>query len=829
MGTWNFFKSRRVAMICAAMLTGASAFAQSATVKGVVADSLLHQGEPYASVRIFRQKQMTKPTAVLVTDINGAFKQQVSGRGSYTIVISAVGRKDVTRDFLVKGSETVNMDTLYISDDTHLLKGVTVTAQKPLVKMEVDKVSYNVENDIDSKTNSALDMLRKVPMVTVDGNDNITVNGSSSFKVYVDGKPNVMLSSNPGQILKNMPASAIKNIEVVTNPGAKYDAEGVGGVLNIVMNKVAGAAANTNSMSTTVRTMLSNRGVGGSVYAAVQQGKFGLSVNANAGHTKMKDMKVSTSREQTGSTNNSTMDMDMKNTNEVNFTMGNMNMSYEIDSLRLLSATVGVMGFNDDMTDPGTTSFKGGMYGSGYGYNSNTTQKMSHYSVNGSVDYQRTFAGHKDRMLTLSYLISSAPNKTKSTNSFDTSSLSQLLNLSDRYTDIHNNTLEQTFQLDYSTPMNSNLTLDAGAKYILRNNSSHSDYYSVNGDNRTWDEAASMNYKHSNDILAGYGEMSAKVNKWSAKAGLRYEHTWQHVKYLLGKGDNFDMNYGNLVPSGNLSYKISETQNIGLAYNMRITRPGITMLNPYVNNSDPTTLSYGNTNLDCEKAHNISLVYNTFSPKWVMNLTLRHSFCNNAIENYSFYDSNNILNTTYGNVVKNQQTGLNAYINWNASANTRIMMNGALQYVDLKSDQLGLSNNGWQGNLMMGLQQTLPWKLRLSANVMTSTKSYTLQGYSTGINIVMGSLSRSFINDRLNVTLTGVTPMWSENIEMKTMAKGKDFISHSVTNLPLRSVMLSFSYTIGGQKNIKKAQHTIVNDDLKQQQSQTETITNIMR
>ena len=117
------------------------------------------------------------------------------------------------------------------------LDGVTVTRMRRLVKADADKLSYDVKNDADAKASTVLDMLRKVPMVSVDGEDNITVNGSSSFKVYVDGKPNMMMSSAPSQVFKSMPATMVKSIEVVTNPGAKYDAEGGAGVLNIVMNR----------------------------------------------------------------------------------------------------------------------------------------------------------------------------------------------------------------------------------------------------------------------------------------------------------------------------------------------------------------------------------------------------------------------------------------------------------------------------------------------------------------------------------------------------------------------------------------------------------------
>ena len=114
-----------------------------------------------------------------------------------------------------------------------MLKGVEIVAQKPLVKVDVDKIEYNIEDDPDSKSNSILEMLRKVPLVTVDGEDNVQVNGSSSFKIHVNGKPNNMMSNNPKEVLKSMP-NTIKYIEVITSPGAKYDAEGIGGILNIV-------------------------------------------------------------------------------------------------------------------------------------------------------------------------------------------------------------------------------------------------------------------------------------------------------------------------------------------------------------------------------------------------------------------------------------------------------------------------------------------------------------------------------------------------------------------------------------------------------------------
>lgn len=261
---------------------------------------------------------------------------------------------------------------------------------------------------------------------------------------------------------------------------------------------------------------------------------------------------------------------------------------------------------------------------------------------------------------------------------------------------------------------------------------------------------------------------------------------------------------------------------------MRISRPGITYLNPYVDRTDPTSLTYGNTDLESEEAHNISLVYNLFTPKWILNLTLRQSICDNAIESYSFYEDN-ILNTTYGNIVKNRQTGLNAYVNWNAGAKTRIYMNGGVSYTDLRSETLDMKNNGWKANIMLGAQQTLPCKFRLSLNFIGSTKSQTLQGWSSGMDMLMATLSRSFLkDDRLNVSVMGVTPLSGSNLEFKSKTAGSDFVSYTTTSIPLRTVSLSVSWTFGKQHKSKTTKKTIQNTDVKDIKSQTEGLGNMI-
>ncbi len=262
---------------------------------------------------------------------------------------------------------------------------------------------------------------------------------------------------------------------------------------------------------------------------------------------------------------------------------------------------------------------------------------------------------------------------------------------------------------------------------------------------------------------------------------------------------------------------------------MRISRPGISYLNPYVDHSDPNSLSYGNTDLDVEKTHNLSLVYNLFGPKLMFNFNLHHNFTDNAIDQYSFYDGNtNLLNTTYGNIVKRHLSGANVYANWLAAKDTRLFVNGSLNYNHMSSDALALSSHGWQGNLMMGVQQTLPWEIKMGAYLITSSKSYTLQGWSSGFNMLSANLTKSFLNDRLSVSVQGMVGLSDGgNLKMETYSSGKDFNSHQTIKVPMSGVTLSLSYTFGNTKRQARQHVSKVTNDYIEQQTQGEMINNI--
>ena len=812
-------KQFRVYFVMILMSLSSVVMAQT-TVKGLLMDETLGENEPFATVRVFKAGKSEKPVAMFLTDENGQFSQEIKGKGQFDIVFSSIGKEDLRKTVALEGKGILNLDTLYIKENATMLKGVEIVAQKPLVKMEVDKMSYNVAEDEDSKSNTVLDMLRKVPMVTVDGQDNITVNGSSSFKVYVDGMPNVMFSSNPSMVFKSMPATAVKSIEVVTNPGAKYDAEGAAGVLNIIMNKQdPNAAQSMNGFNGTVRASAGTKQLGGSVFINGQQGKLTYSANVMTSYNK--PGTTETELEQLQDNGNSQL---MNSTSNVKtpFTMGSLTLGYQIDSMSVLNLTAQVNGMSIKSNGNSTTTINGNSYSNGFSYGSTTDMKNSRTSFNGSIDYQRFFNQDHTKSLSLTYQLNYSPATTETTNLFNTES--SIIDLANRYSENKNKTTNHTFQLDYSMPLGKGQTLSFGGKLQLHNASSDAKYFVKD----VYDPSSSSDYEYKNSILAGYGEYAGNFNKLGIKAGLRYEYTWQDVEYHLGNGEDFKKNYGSLVPTASLQYTLSQGSNLGLTYNMRISRPGISYLNPYVDKSNPIALTYGNPELDVEKNHNLSLVYNLFTPKLMVNLNLHHNFVDNAISQYSFYDSDNLLNTTYGNVVKRHQTGLNGYVNYLMTKDTRLFFNGGLNYTDLRSDALDQKNSGWTFNAMVGLQQTLPWDLKLSAFAITSTKSYTLQGWSGGFKLLPASLTKSLLKDKLSLSVSGLIGLNSGgNINIESYNSGKDFTSHTNVKVPISGVTFTVSYTFGNTK-LKTKQHTSrVENDFIEQQSQGEVINSI--
>ena len=362
-------------------------------------------------------------------------------------------------------AQLVSPDSLYLNED---LPEINIVAVKPLIKAEADKTTYSIAEDPDSRTYTLLEMLRKVPLVTVDGEDNVKVNGQSSFKIYMNGRPSNMFSNNPKEVLRSIPASMIKKVEVITDPGARYDAEGVSGILNIV-TKGAEFEGYNASINTTVMNLFKSAGG----FATLKYGRLSLSGN----YTFSQQSSESESdylRTQSGDGAKLRLlsDVDVKYPAHY----GSLEGSFEIDTLNLISLSGNLnIGNSNSIWNSHYSRFdKEGE--EIYAYNEDMSKKNEWGSASLKADYQRLFKRNKEEMLTLSYQYDYIPNDIYSVfHDKDKMGNVSLPQLEADYTRqiSHARTHEHTAQLDYVNPFTSTQSIEGGLKLIRRNSTSH--------------------------------------------------------------------------------------------------------------------------------------------------------------------------------------------------------------------------------------------------------------------------------------------------------------------------------------------------------------------
>jgi len=788
--------------------------APSYSIKGQVVDSLSNESVPYATLNIVMANAPQQSVKMLATDDDGKFETTLKAPGDYVLITQFVGKAPANKSFTVKeGQNSVNLGKILVSDDTQRIGEVTVTAQKPLVKVDIDKITYSLEDDPEAQTNNTLDMLRKVPMVTVDGEDKIQLKGSSNYKIYLNGKPSNMLSSdNASDVLKSMPASSIKNIEVITDPGAKYDAEGVGGIINIITSRNA-LQGYTGSVNVEGTSFGSFRGGG---YFTTKVGKIGLTANYNYMNFRRPWGNAENFRENYGEMA-SVYNETGRNKNKGPRQFGSLEFSYEIDSLNLFSVNANMWTGSNTSLSEMSAQQTSDIESLNYRYSSDGKSKREFGSIDIGADFQHSTM-KKDELLTVSYKFSNSPNNTESrtylrdvVNYFDSIAYPRW-SINDAYT------REHTAQVDYTTPTFKDQTLEAGVKYIMRQSDSETRERILNENTQQWRDTLRpmRDFNHTQHIYSAYFAYAIKFDKFGAKAGVRAEGTALNAKFADTPGANFKKDYFDVVPNATLSYQLSMAQQLRLGYNMRIYRPGIWHLNPYVNQDNPQFISYGNPNLSSEKSHGFNLNYSMFTQKFNFNANVNYRFVNNSIERYTFVDPETGVNvSTYDNIGKNRSVGVFLYGRWNPVPLFNISLNGGLDYTDIDGGELNMSNSGWNGRVFANAQFNLPKDFNINLHggyfgpwIQLQTKGSSQ--YFTGI-----SVNKGFLDKKLNVRLTCQSP-FEKNMKYHSTTTSPAFYSKNINHFEMREIRLSVSYRFGTLKDsIKKVRRGISNDDTK--------------
>jgi ferric enterobactin receptor len=773
-------------------------------ISGVVFDNATAKPVELANISLFKVGT-TQPTDGAVTDEKGTFKLKNIKPGKYKVSVSFLGY--VTKDFdsleITDRKYNVELGKIQMNPNTKTLSEATVETDKPLIEAKIDKLVYNADKDISIKGGNGTDVLRKVPMVTVDLDGNVMLQGTSNIKVLINNKPSSIMAVSIGDALKMIPADEIEKVEVITSPSAKYDAEGTGGIINIITKK---------------KTM---EGVSGSVYAGAgtrssnlfsnltyHKNRFGTGLNLG-GFMYHGKGDLTTTR------TTSYSDLTQKGTNN-NTGAGpyiQWTCDYDLNSKNNLSSSIKVNDFffkSKGVTDNAINYYNFGSTRYTSDFLTNTTGK--NYDAN--LDYKRTFKKPEQEFTVSAQITNSDRDIDYDVTQSDSTDApyykESSLNTS--------NNREVTFQSDYTHPFSKKFTLETGAKAILRDVTSDYNYQYANSPQFVFtdDITRSNLFNYSQDIAAGYLQGGLTLSKWGFKTGVRYEKT--NVSGDFDKNTTtFKSNYDNLIPSATISYRKPGKFNLKVSYTQRIQRPSMNFLNPYVNTSDQNNISYGNPNLTAEKSHAFELGYNLFKSYGSYNFTAYHRFTDNAIEAVKFIDTTSLHRyvSTYGNIGQNYSTGLSLGMNIMYKMKLFSGANFNVFYYKVNStDSLHLYNDGVNYNVNLYCMYKFSTKWSVSAFGNFNGPKFSVQGTSTSFFYYNLSLRRVLKDDKGGIGL-GLDNFATPYMNMRNDYSGMNFIYKSDNKIRFFGVRASFDYRFGKMEFKQPKKKGINNDDLK--------------
>ena len=779
------------------------------SITGTVVDVANNTPVAYATISLHEATtdQVINGT---ITDDNGAFEIDDVENGSYRVEVTFIGYETISLpDVTVNGKKT-DLGTIKLGTAAALLDEVTVTGQRALIEEKVDRLVYNAEQDQLSKGGDAADVLRRVPLLQVDLEGNVSLRGNSNIRVLINNKPSTIIAGSVADAMKMIPADEIKSVEVITSPSAKYDAEGAGGIINIITkkNNLAGYFLNVD---TGVGLRGSNLGLSGSY----RVGKFGMTLGG-FGRASYNDAE--TSLVQTFPDSRSTQ-FGQAADNGI-FGRFNLGLDYDISDSQFLSGGVryGVRNFARDQVQT-TSVFAEDSLLSTFLRDISSDNTSGTYDFN--LDYLKRFApGHELSVSTLYSTTDENSNFVSANLDGEQTTLGKLQNLND------NTNREFTVQADYIHPIGEKQIFEVGAKGIVRQVNSDFSYLSAVGDGAfSFDPrqpAGVLDYGQ--DIAAAYTSYTlALPNDVTVKGGIRYEKTFLSATQ---NGEDIQLqDYDNLVPSLNFSKKLTETTTVKLGYNRRIQRPWLRQLNPNVNLLENSqSIEVGNPLLRPELTDNLELGYSASLGKTYLNLSFFGRNSNNAINEvrYPVDSLEGTLLTTYANIGKEQALGVNAFVNIYLTNNWTV--NGGVdldysflrgQVVDAEGISISASNSGlnYGGRLMSQLKLSKGWSAQ--AFTFMRGRRTQLQGYRGGFGMYALGLSKEFNDGRGTIGLSAenfATRGWTLRSELQTAT----FSQVREDLLLNRNIKLTFGYKFGqldaGQARSKT--RGVSNDDL---------------
>ena len=744
--------------------------------------------------------------------------------GTYTVQVSFIGYKNEERTgVVVAAGGPTDLGTISLAAAAQKLGEVVVTGQKAIIEERVDRTIYNAENDQTTRGGDATDVLKRVPLLSVDLDGNVSLRGSSSIRVLINNKPSTIAASSIADALKQIPADQIKTVEVITSPSAKYDAEGSGGIINIITktNNLRGATLSVNT-STGLRS--SNLGLNGNL----RTGKMGFSLGGfgRAQYNAPGEFSnVQTTRPLAGGPASTTTQAANTRLQQIfgRYTLG---WDYDLNKFNSLQASVsyGTRSARNNQ-DGLTTATYAGTTPTGtprsFSRRDVAVEDLSG-TVDASLNYTHLFEKpqHEFSLLTLF-------SRNDRTNTFTNKIFNPEANGPSR---IENNNPsyneEYTVQFDYQNPIGKTQILELGAKDILRR--VNSDYRTVSfGTNgevlppRAGVGLVNNNqFNYRQNVTAAYAAYTVTLpHGFTIKPGLRYEYTIINADFANSVAPVNIPDYGVLVPSVNFSRKLDNGNVLKLAYNKRIQRPSLQFLNPNINAANPKDISRGNPTLAPEYTDNFELGYSTAYKALNLNFSTFVRNTTGSIEALRTVRGVDTVETSYANI--GQQRAYGGSLFANLSGGSKLNLNAGIDtyYATLINNvpdrNFNAANEGWVVSGRVGGSYNFTPVWGVQAFAFYRGRQVQLQGEQSGQGFYTLGVKRDFAEKRGSVGF-GLDNFFTPTITVRGTVVSPliDQASRRVTQT--LGFRVNLSYRIG-KLTVAPARRgrSINNDDLK--------------
>lgn len=772
-------------------------------IDGFVVDSITKERVSFASVTLSKKGSNIVKNGILSDDA-GNFKFENIENGSYDLVFSFLGYTDkkVSVETTLKNPDA-NLGRIFLTPSSLLLDAVEVVETKSLIENRPDKLVFNAENDASIAGGDATDVLRKVPLLSVDLNGNVSLRGSQNVRIFINGKPSGMFSSNVADALKMFPADQIKAVEVITSPSAKYDAEGSAGIINIVTKK-----SNIEGVAGSVNASIGNRQ--NSLFASLNAGKgrFGLSSSGALFYSVPVIGETIFDREDFVTLGTITQ----RGEQTTSRLGGNasINAFYDFNGYNSINSTFTFRGFGFNV-DGNLTGKIDELNTRGFEdeFNRKNIGKNFFGGFDWNTDYTKKFENYEGRELSFGVQYSLQNNN----QNFQIDEV-HTLSFLDRDTQIKNvgENHETTFQVDYTHPFSKTIKLETGVKAVLRSIISDFNTEVLTIENGYQPIGDIFRYKQ--DVYSGYASSSFTIaRKYSLITGLRYERTDISGNYDIDDSYNFDPKpYQNLLPNLTISRVFPGFKTLKASYSQRIQRPSLQFINPFNNNTDFTNRIVGNPELSPEIVNQVELGYNFTYKGFSTFLTTFYRHTNGIIEQIVALDELGLSVNTYKNIGTNNSVGLNGFISKSINLVT-IRTGGNFNTYNAKGiiNNVELSRSSYEFNLFTNAEVKITGTFKADMFGFFRSPVRTIQGDNPAFTIYGMGVRKEF--KKMSLGLTLIEPFHADK-KFITNIENSQFRQNASFSIPFRSIGVNFRYKFGNV-DFKERKSKVKNTDSK--------------